>query len=58
MPLALLLSAVCLSVGAVVCVGLALARCVASPGITLLIAGLATTADLYSFLASPTRALV
>jgi len=57
MPLALLFSAVCVSVGAVVCAGLALARCVASPGITLLMAGLAT-ADLYSFLAGPTRALV
>ncbi len=38
--------------------GLALARRVTSPGIALLIDGVATAADLYSFLAGPTQTLV
>ncbi|MCA1737829.1 MAG: hypothetical protein LC740_03075 [Actinobacteria bacterium] len=58
LPLVLLLFADNLRMGAAVCAGLALARRVTLPGIALLIAGLATAADLYSFLAGPTRALV
>jgi hypothetical protein len=54
----LLLFADNLRMGAAVCAGLALARRVTLPGIALLIAGFATAADLYSFLAGPTRALV
>ena len=58
LPLTLLFLADTLRMGAAVCVGLALARRVTSPGIALLIAGLATAADLYSFLAGPTQTLV
>lgn len=58
LPLALLFFAATLRIGAAACVGVALARRVDSPGIALLIAGLATAADLFSFLAGPTRSLV
>lgn len=58
LPLALLFFADILRIGAAACVGLALAQRVTSMGIALLIAGLATAADLFSFLAGPTRALV
>ncbi len=55
LPLTLLFLADTLRMGAAVCVGLALARRVTSPGVALLIAGLATAANLYSFLAGPTQ---
>ena len=58
MPLTLLLFADAFKLGAAVCVGLALAQRITSPGVALLIAGLATAADLYSFLAGPTESLV
>ncbi len=58
LPLTLLFLADTLRMGAAVCVGLALARRVTSPGIALLIVGVATAADLYSFLAGPTQTLV
>lgn len=57
-PLALLFFADVLRMCAAACLGLALARCVISPGVALLIAGLATAADLFSVFAGPTRALV
>ncbi|MDQ4064056.1 MAG: hypothetical protein M3122_09295 [Actinomycetota bacterium] len=55
LPLTLLFLADTLRMGAAVCVGLTLARRVTSPGVALLIAGLATAANLYSFLAGPTQ---
>ena len=58
LPLALLFFADTFRIGATACVGMALAWCVDSLGIALLIAGLATAADLFSFLAGPTRVLV
>ena len=57
-PLALLFLADAARMAAAVCVGLALARRVTSPGIALLVAGAATAADLFSVFAGPTRALV
>ena len=57
-PLALLFLADVLRMCAAACLGLALARRVTSPGVALLIAGLATIADLFSVFAGPTKALV
>lgn len=58
LPLALLYVADTLRVSAAAGVGFALARRVDSPRIALLIAVLATAADLFSVFAGPTRALV
>ena len=57
-PLALLFFADVLRMCAAGCLGLAFARRVTSPGVALLIAGLATAADLFSVFAGPTKALV
>ncbi len=55
--LALLFLADVLKIGAATSIGLALARRVISPGIAVLVAVLATAADLFSVFAGPTRAL-
>lgn len=55
--LALLSLADILKMAAATYIGLALARRVTSPGIAVLVAVLATTADLFSVFAGPTRAL-
>lgn len=57
-PLMLLYVADTLRIAAAACVGFALARRVDSPRIALLIAVLATAADLFSVFAGPTKALV
>jgi len=56
-PLALLFFTDALRMCAAACLGLTLARRVTSPGIALLIAGLATAADLFSAFVGPTKAL-
>lgn len=56
--LAFLFSANALRILAAASLGLALARHVSSPGVALLVAGVATASDLFSVFAGPTRALL
>ena len=58
LPLALLFLADALRVTAAVCLALALARGVNSPGAALLVAVAAAASDIFSVFAGPTRALV
>lgn len=58
LPLVALFVANLLRVATAAIVGLALARYVSSPGVALLIAGVATASDLFSVFAGPTKALV
>lgn len=58
LPLVVLYLANVLRLCAAASLGLALARCVTSPGVALLIAVLATVSDLFSVLAGPTRVLL